>query len=80
MFAYSKRKGIMVSIIMTILIGGAFYFIQMQLQSNQKKEEDATFILKTSQIDNITTSLVKKEEIEREERIQNQYQSNPWRR
>ncbi len=69
----------MVSIIMTILIGGAFYFIQMQLQSNQKKEEDATFILKTSQIDNITTSLVKKEEIEREERIQNQYQSNPWR-
>ncbi len=79
MFAYSKRKGIMVSIIMTILIGGAFYFIQMQLQSNQKKEEDATFILKTSQIDNITTSLVKKEEIEREERIQNQYQSNPWR-
>ncbi len=79
MFAYSKRKGIMVSIIMTILIGGAFYFIQMQLQSNQKKEENATFILKTSQIDNITTSLVKKEEIEREERIQNQYQSNPWR-
>lgn len=80
MFAYSKRKGIMVSILITILIWGAFYFIQIRWKENQKKEEDAVFVLKTSQVDKDVTSYVKvKEKIEREERIENQYKSNHWR-
>lgn len=80
MFAYSKRKGIMVSILITILIWGAFYFIQIRWKENQKKEEDAAFVLKTSQVDKDATSYVEvKEKIEREERIENQYKSNHWR-
>lgn len=80
MFAYSKRKGIFVSFIIAIVIWISSYFILVQFQENQKKKANSAFILKTSQISEITDfneNITKKVEIE--EAVENQYKENSWR-
>lgn len=80
MFAYSKRKGIMVSILITFVIWASLYFILNQFKENQKKEVNSTFILKTSQINLVANQKEKREDkIERKEIVQNQYKTNTWR-
>ncbi len=72
MSAFSKRKGIVISLIISIVIWMSLYFILYQFQENQKKEVNSSFVLKTSQI-NPT------EKIEIKEPIGNQYKNNQWR-
>lgn len=76
MFAYSKRGGIIVSFIVSLMIGIVLNLILIQFQENQKKEVNSTFIHKTSQITPITQN---KEKEERKEIVENQYQENGWR-
>lgn len=76
MFAYSKRGGIIVSFIVSLMIGIVLNLILIQFQENQKKEVNSTFIHKTSQVTPITQN---KEKEERKEIIENQYQENGWR-
>lgn len=77
---YSKRKGVIVSIIISIVILISLNFILKQFKENQKKEENSTLVLKTSQEKLI---LEEKENVEEkvviEEVIENQYKSNQWR-
>ena len=73
---YSKRKGIIVSIIITFVILISLYFILNQFKQNQKKEVNSTLVLKMSQINPIIKN---KEKVEIEEIIENQYKSNNWR-
>lgn len=77
MSAYSKRKGILCSVFITLIIWSCINFILFQFKENQKKEVDATFILKTSQANLVTNQ--KEEKIERKEIVQNQYKVNNWR-
>lgn len=76
MFAYSKRGGIIVSFIVSLMIGIVLNLILIQFQENQKKEVNSTFIHKTSQVTPITQN---KEKEERKEIVENQYQENGWR-
>lgn len=77
---YSKRKGVLVSVIVSIVIWISLNFILIQFQENQKKEVDSTFILKTSKT-NVTTNINEnvQSEIEKYEIINNQFKSNNWR-
>lgn len=80
MFAYSKRKGICISVLITFIIWISIYFIIIQGKENQKKKVESTFILKTSQTNLITNPKENQEvKIEKKEMVQNQYQSNTWR-
>lgn len=80
MFAYSKRKGICISVLITFVIWSSIYLIIIQIKENQKKEVDSTFILKTSQSNLVTKQKENQEEkIERKEMVQNQYKVNNWR-
>lgn len=73
---YSKRKGIIVSIIISFVIWISLYFILNQFKESQKKEVNSTLVLKTSQ----TNPIIKnKEEVEIEEIVANQYKTNNWR-
>ena len=77
---YSKRKGIIVSIIISLVIWISLNFILIQFNENQKKEVNTTLVLKTSQINPIIEYKEnKKENIEIDEVIQNQYKNNQWR-
>lgn len=77
---YSKRKGVLISVIVSIVIWISLNFILIQFQENQKKEVDSTFILKTSKT-NVTTNINEnvQSEIEKYEIINNQFKSNNWR-
>ncbi len=46
---YSKRKGIIVSLIISFIILVSISFILKQLEKNSKKEINSSFVLKTSQ-------------------------------
>lgn len=76
MMNYSKRSGIIVSIIVSLIIWISLYFILIEFNKNQKKEVNSTFILKTSQVPPIT-EYKEKEEIEKV--VGNQYKQNGWR-
>lgn len=69
---FSKRKGIIISLIISIVIWMSLYFILSQFRENSKKEVNSSFILKTSQ----TTPITK---IETEEPVMNQYKNHEWR-
>lgn len=77
---YSKRKGVIVSIIISFVILISINFILIKFEKNQKKEENSTLVLKTSQTNPI---LQEKENVEEkteiEEVIENQYKTNQWR-
>lgn len=77
---YSKRKGVIVSIIISFVILISINFILIKFEKNQKKEENSTLVLKTSQTNPI---LEEKENVEEkteiEEVIENQYKTNQWR-
>lgn len=80
MFAYSKRKGIIVSLMIASILWLSLYVIFVQFQKNQKKEANSAFILKTSQIDSITDFKENvQKEVEIEEAVENQYKENHWR-
>lgn len=74
---YSKRKGIIVSIIISLVIWISLNFILIQFYENQKKEVDTTLVLKTSQINPIKENVEKNIEID--EVVENQYKINEWR-
>lgn len=74
---YSKRKGIIVSIIISLVIWISLNFILIQFYENQKKEVDTTLVLKTSQINPIKENV--EENIEIDEVVENQYKINEWR-
>jgi len=77
---YSKRKGVIVSIMISFVILISLNFILIKFEKSQKKEENSTLVLKTSQTNPI---LEKKENVEekteKEEVIENQYKTNQWR-
>lgn len=80
MSKYSKRKGIIVSIIISVVIWISLNFILIQFEENQKKEVNSTLVLKTSQINTLLNDEEnKKENIEMKEVIENQYKTNKWR-
>ena len=74
---YSKRKGIVVSIIISLVIWISLNFILIQFNENQKKEVDTTLVLKTSQVNPIKENV--EENIEIDEAVENQYKINEWR-
>lgn len=74
---YSKRKGIIVSIIISLVIWMSLNFILIQFNENQKKEVNTTLVLKTSQINPINKNVEKNVEIN--ETVENQYKNNEWR-
>jgi len=74
---YSKRKGIIVSIIISLVIWISLNFILIQFNENQKKEVNTTLVLKTSQINPIKENV--EENIEIDEVVENQYKNNQWR-
>lgn len=76
MFVYSKRKGIFVSIIITVVIWISLNLILIQFQESQKKEVNSKIILKTSQI---IPNLKEEKNVEIEETVENQYKQNNWR-
>ena len=77
MFVFSKRRGIIVSIIISIVIWISINFILINFQESQKKKNDNTLILNESLM---TDSIDKKsKKIEIEEPIGNQYMQNSWR-
>ncbi len=84
MLNYSKRNGIIVSIIISIVIWLSLNFILIQFQENQKKEDESSFVLKTSKIDmkidsNADSENEELKEVGVEGVIENQYKSNNWR-
>lgn len=82
MLNYSKRNGIIVSIIISIVIWLSLNFVLIQFQENQKRKVESSFILKTSQLSSMidVSEDSKKEKIEKvEEVIENQYKTNNWR-
>lgn len=74
---YSKRKGIVVSIIISLVIWISLNFILIQFNENQKKEVNTTLVLKTSQINPNKENV--EENIEIDEVVENQYKNNKWR-
>lgn len=74
---FSKRKGIVVSIIISLVIWISLNFILIQFNENQKKEVDTTLVLKTSQVNPIKENV--EENIEINEAVENQYKINEWR-
>lgn len=74
---YSKRKGIIVSIIISLVIWISLNFILIQFNENQKKEVNTTLVLKTSQVNPIIEN--EEENIEINEAVENQYKNNEWR-
>lgn len=74
---YSKRKGIIVSIIISLVIWMSLNFILIQFNENQKKEVNTTLVLKTSQINSIKENVEVNMEID--EVVKNQYKNNKWR-
>lgn len=74
---YSKRKGIIVSIIISLVIWISLNFILIQFNENQKKEVNTTLVLKTSQVNPIKENV--EENIEIDEAVENQYKINEWR-
>lgn len=74
---YSKRKGIVVSIIVSLVIWISLNFILIQFNENQKKEVDTTLVLKTSKVNPIKENV--EENIEIDEAVKNQYKINEWR-
>lgn len=77
---YSKRKGIIVSIIISFVILISLNLILKQFKENQKKEENSTLVLKTSQTNPLTQNKENVvENIEKQEIILNQYKTNKWR-
>ena len=74
---YSKRKGIVVSIIISLVIWISLNFILIQFNENQKKEVNTTLVLKTSQVNPIKENV--EENIEIDEAVENQYKINEWR-
>ena len=74
---YSKRKGIIVSIIISLVIWMSLNFILIQFNENQKKEVNTTLVLKTSQINSIKENVEVNMEID--EVVENQYKNNKWR-
>lgn len=74
---YSKRKGIVVSIIISLVIWISLNFILIQFNENQKKEVDTTLVLKTSKVNPIKENV--EENIEIDEAVKNQYKINEWR-
>ena len=60
---YSKRKGIVVSIIISLVIWISLNFILIQFNENQKKEVDTTLVLKTSQVNPIKENVEENIEI-----------------
>lgn len=74
---YSKRKGIIVSIIISLVIWMSLNFILIQFNENQKKEVNTTLVLKTSQINSIKENVEVNMKID--EVVENQYKNNEWR-
>ena len=74
---FSKRKGIVVSIIISLVIWMSLNFILIQFNESQKKEVDTTLVLKTSQVNPIKENV--EENIEINEAVENQYKINEWR-
>lgn len=74
---FSKRKGIVVSIIISLVIWMSLNFILIQFNENQKKEVNTTLVLKTSQVNPIKENV--EENIEINEAVKNQYKINEWR-
>lgn len=52
---YSKRKGIIFSITISLIIWVSVYFIQNYIKEIQKKEINSNFVLKISQINKVIT-------------------------
>lgn len=74
---FSKRKGIIVSIIISLVIWISLNFILIQFNENQKKEVNTTLVLKTSQVNPIKENV--EGNIEIDEAVENQYKINEWR-
>lgn len=81
MSAYSKRKGIIVSLIITIIIWLSLNFILIQFMENQKNDEiNSTITLKASKYNNeIIENTLQIEKVKNEEIVGNQYSTNRWR-
>ena len=88
MSAYSKRKGIIVSILVALVIWLSINFILIKFQENQKKEENSAITLKVGQVYENERKNIEVEELKSlkenpennvEEIIKNQYKSNGWR-
>lgn len=76
MVNYSKRMGIIVSIIITLILWISVNVIFIQFKKSQKKEVNSTFVLKTSQIFKANNNKLKKKI---EGVVGNQYKQNGWR-
>lgn len=77
---YSKRRGIIVSVLISFVIWISLYFILIQFKENQKKEVNSALVLKTSYANPIIEETENIEEkIKIEETIENQYKANEWR-
>lgn len=76
---YSKRKGIIVSIIISLIIWISLNFILIQFNENQKKELNSVLTLKLSQTNQNEENVKKEVEIEEIEITKQQYNSNEWR-
>lgn len=88
MSAYSKRKGIIVSFFIAVVIWLSVNFILIQFQENQKKDDNSTINLKVGQVyQNIENNEINKQISNLEKNpesnvndiIENQYKSNGWR-
>lgn len=75
MSKFSKRKGVILSIIISLVIWVSLNFILLQFTNNQKKEVNTSLVLKTSQINSINENIEKNIEYT----VKNQYKSNKWR-
>ena len=76
---YSKRKGIIVSIIISLIIWISLNFILIQFNENQKKDLNSVLTLKLSQTNQNEENVKKEVEIEEIEITKQQYNSNEWR-
>ena len=88
MSAYSKRKGIIVSILIALVIWLSINFILIKFQENQKKDENSAITLKVGQVyENEENSPIIEElkhlkenpENNEEENIEEQSNVNEWR-
>ena len=88
MSAYSKRKGIIVSILIATVIWLSINFILIKFQENQKKDENSAITLKVGQVyENEENSPIIEElkhlkenpENNEEENIEEQSNVNEWR-